>query len=273
MELAPHRWLRAAGLLGLLCLASPRSPLVAQLLTSSDTVPAKLLQVDGFHLGARGGLALAALVVMPFDEEVREVFRGSAQGQPMLGATASTFGQLGGAVVPLLGGGLWVAGKALGQETLTDVTGQALEGIMAAAAVTYLAKTLVGRERPTDREGGQWSYNLGRGFSDSHFRAFPSGHTAQAFALATVLSREMEDHGVAAVHYVRPLLFGAATVTGLSRIYHDRHWASDVLLGAMVGNMAGRLTQGHHTFGLPGTPILERSEDGGLAVGMQLRLP
>jgi len=162
-------------------------------------------------------------------------------------------------------------GKAIGSETLTEVSGRSLQGILAAAAVTYLGKTLVGRERPTDREDAQWSYALGRGFSDSHFRTFPSGHTAQAFALATVLSQEMDDHGFGG--YWKPVLFGAATLTGLSRVYHDRHWASDVLLGALVGNVAGRLVEAHGGWGVSGAPIVRRVDDGSMAVGVRLQLP
>jgi membrane-associated phospholipid phosphatase len=32
---------------------------------------------------------------------------------------------------------------------------------------------------------------------------------------------------------------GGATLVGLSRIYHDAHWASDVALGAAIGTFGG----------------------------------
>jgi len=63
--------------------------------------------------------------------------------------------------------------------------------------------------------------------------SFPSGHTASAFAMATVL----QDHfgwkaGVPA--------YLAAAWVGASRIQDDRHFVSDVVAGAVVGLTAGR---------------------------------
>jgi membrane-associated phospholipid phosphatase len=34
-------------------------------------------------------------------------------------------------------------------------------------------------------------------------------------------------------------MYGAATLTGVSRIYNNQHWASDVLAGAAVGTISG----------------------------------
>lgn len=68
----------------------------------------------------------------------------------------------------------------------------------------------------------------------SRGHSFPSGHASGVAAIALFVAY------VASRHRVRPLVFGiAATVlvlmVGLSRIYLDRHWASDVLGGWVVG--------------------------------------
>jgi membrane-associated phospholipid phosphatase len=55
--------------------------------------------------------------------------------------------------------------------------------------------------------------------------SFPSAHTSQAFAVATVLNDRF-DQPVGAIAYT---LAGAV---GLSRIVLDKHWASDVVAGA-----------------------------------------
>ncbi len=39
--------------------------------------------------------------------------------------------------------------------------------------------------------------------------------------------------------YVAPVLYGGATLVGLSRMYHNKHWASDVVLGAAIGTFSG----------------------------------
>jgi membrane-associated phospholipid phosphatase len=64
-------------------------------------------------------------------------------------------------------------------------------------------------------------------------RSLPSGHASTSFATATVLQ----------THYGWKLGLPAyllATYTGVSRIYENQHWASDVVLGAAVGIASGR---------------------------------
>lgn len=63
--------------------------------------------------------------------------------------------------------------------------------------------------------------------------SFPSGHTAGSFAAATALS----------LFYPRqaPLLLGAATGVGTSRVYLGHHFPSDVVAGAGLGSALGAL--------------------------------
>ena len=56
--------------------------------------------------------------------------------------------------------------------------------------------------------------------------AFPSSHTANAFAVATVIARRWRKAAVP--------VFLLAAVVGWSRIYLNRHWASDALGGALL---------------------------------------
>lgn len=57
--------------------------------------------------------------------------------------------------------------------------------------------------------------------------AFPSSHTANAFAVAFVLARRWRK--------LWPAFFALALTVAWSRIYLDRHWLSDVVAGAVVG--------------------------------------
>lgn len=68
----------------------------------------------------------------------------------------------------------------------------------------------------------------------SAYNAFPSGHTATAFMAATMLNKE---YG----HLSPWVGFGSytlATATGVMRIANNRHWLSDVMVGAGVGVIA-----------------------------------
>lgn len=65
----------------------------------------------------------------------------------------------------------------------------------------------------------------------SDFRSFPSTHTTIAFASATFLHEEYKDqsiwYGVAG--------YSIATLAGVLRMMNNRHWMSDVLVGAGLG--------------------------------------
>ena len=42
-------------------------------------------------------------------------------------------------------------------------------------------------------------------------------------------------------------MFGGATMIGISRMYNNRHWASDVMMGAAIGTFAGnKVVRDHH---------------------------
>lgn len=74
--------------------------------------------------------------------------------------------------------------------------------------------------------------------------SFPSGHTATAFAAATMLHKE---YGEASPWY-SIAGYGAATITGISRILNNRHWISDVIAGAGIGIISMEL--GYYLTGL-----------------------
>jgi membrane-associated phospholipid phosphatase len=49
-------------------------------------------------------------------------------------------------------------------------------------------------------------------------------------------------------------MYGGAALVGLSRMYNNRHWASDVITGAAIGTFAGtKVVRYHHTH--PGNRI------------------
>lgn len=67
--------------------------------------------------------------------------------------------------------------------------------------------------------------------------SFPSGHTTAAFVGAHVMYKEFKDSNtwIAFSGYVM------ATMVGIARIIHNKHWVSDVLAGAGLGILATEL--------------------------------
>lgn len=62
--------------------------------------------------------------------------------------------------------------------------------------------------------------------------SFPSGHTAVAFSTATIIG-DAYNCGI--------ITYPLAGLVGLARIYKEKHWASDVYFGAVLGLLIGRL--------------------------------
>lgn len=71
---------------------------------------------------------------------------------------------------------------------------------------------------------------------DGSSNAFPSGHTAEAFASAEFLSQE---YGSRSIAY--PISgYAAAVATAYYRMYNNKHWLSDVVAGAGIGFLSTR---------------------------------
>lgn len=79
-------------------------------------------------------------------------------------------------------------------------------------------------------------YNSFDGVSGKHLnRSFPSSHTSTAFATATIFANVYKDK-----KWVPPFAYGMATLVGLSRVYDNAHWSSDVMAGAAVGFLSAK---------------------------------
>lgn len=101
---------------------------------------------------------------------------------------------------------------------------------VASGLVTAAAKEAFGRVRPNSDQGPNHFFKSGN-------KSFWSGHTAQVFTLATVIS-EMYKEDYPIVPYVA---YGLASITMYARVHSDSHWASDVIIGAVAGHLITKL--------------------------------
>lgn len=93
--------------------------------------------------------------------------------------------------------------------------------------------------------------------------SFPSGHTAQAFAAATFMVKE---YGHKSIWYSISAYTVAASV-GTLRVLNNRHWVSDVLVGAGIGILSTNLVYLTHQYrwgkkGSRGQTLIVPSFDG-----------
>src|SRR5204862_459002 len=67
-----------------------------------------------------------------------------------------------------------------------------------------------------------------------HDQSFPSGHTTQAFTVASVISAHYDSPWIGAMAYT------VASLVGYARHEHQAHWPSDIVAGAAIGIGVGR---------------------------------
>ena len=154
----------------------------------------------------------------------------------------------------IIGGGLYAAGKLTNHPDLSDLGWHGTEAVLVASGVTSLLKGVLGRSRPyVHSDTTPRDFGFLRGFGrnkttlrddgkptqSGDFQSFPSGHTTTAFAAAAAVTSEMRRMHPGSVIFVAPVLYGGATLVGMSRMYHNNHWASDVALGAAIGTFSG----------------------------------
>jgi membrane-associated phospholipid phosphatase len=96
-----------------------------------------------------------------------------------------------------------------------------------AGAIVLTMKSIIGRARPLTNEG-RASYTPFT-LMDYDHHSLPGGHTATAFVISTVLSRNVRPM------WLKVLVYVPAVLTAYSRIYQDQHWTSDCLLGGAIG--------------------------------------
>jgi hypothetical protein len=106
-------------------------------------------------------------------------------------------------------------------------------GMINTAIVTYAFKWGFARQRPYVSGKDDWHF-----FEIDEDRAsFFSGHSSASFTLASIFALQNQDRT-----WVKWVAYGSATAISLSRIVIDKHWTSDVLLGAAVGYGIGHFT-------------------------------
>jgi len=110
----------------------------------------------------------------------------------------------------------------------------ATTAILINAFLVNTVKLMMNRTRPPQNVGpaADESFNP---FEDNNLHdSFYSGHTSTAFAVATVFAKEYREY-----KWAPYLAYGLASSAGISRIYLQKHWLSDVAAGALIGYYIG----------------------------------
>jgi membrane-associated phospholipid phosphatase len=197
-----------------------------------------------------GGVVVATLIARPFDDHYAARLQDSStQANRRLQGLATFVREVATPGSYVIGGTMYVVGRLSKEDRLADLGWHGTEALIVGELVAGVIKGTAGRQRPHVRPRDPNSFQLFRGFSrEDKYRSFPSGHTTSAFAAAAAVTSESARWWPNTRWVIGPVLFTGAALTGVSRMYNNRHWASDVLVGAGIGTFAGlKVVRYHHS--------------------------
>jgi hypothetical protein len=211
------------------------------------TSPLRMNSHDALYLGGAATITgILFIVDQKLDDEVKP-FNEKSQFSNATSPIVTEFGGKYGIAGSLLFGGYsLVAGDKKAQETSILLA----NAIITSGVWSRIGKLALGRERPSaaysysQEPGGRWHGPLQqfhKGGSVTQYDAFPSGHMATAFAIATVFAEQYTDHKIIPV-----IAYSAASIIGLTRMIEHTHWASDVFAGSVLGYVCAQQVISHH---------------------------
>ncbi len=219
---------------------------VAQLSAQSASNPDSLKKAgkplfthdDGLLALGFAGLTVA---MFPADKWVANRLRSPSAGEnQFIGHTTTGFEVIADPGSIVMGTAAYLIGRFSSHRQLEDVGLHTTEAIVLGSGVTMLLKDVLGRSRPfVTNSTDPRDFKFGKGFGNGDRQSFPSGHTTAAFAAAASVTSEMHRLYPNSTYLVGGVMYGSAAMVGLARMYHNKHWASDVLLGAGVGTFSG----------------------------------
>src|SRR6266480_1154095 len=145
-------------------------------------------------------------------------------------------------VAALVGGagGMWVMGHVSHNQHWSETGFLAGEAALNSLVAVEGLKYSLRRERPYQGNGSG-------SFFQSGGTSFPSEHAAAAWSVAGVIAHEYPGP------FTKILAYGLASLVDISRVRAQQHFPSDVVVGAVIGNLvAQNIYSRHHDSGLGG---------------------
>ena len=233
----PHLKSRLHAGMSVLLLATALQPIGAQADSMQSSMP--LFTSGDAVLG--GAVVVSALFARRLDERLSlRIQDSSTQANARLRLISGLARTTAAPGALIIGASMYAVGRLTKEQHLAALGLHGTEALMIGELVGRVMKGVIGRQRPYVLPQNSHSYGFLRGFGGGdEYRSFPSGHTTAAFAAAAAITSETSGWWPGTRWVIGPVLYSGATLTGLSRMYDNRHWASDVIVGAGIGTLAG----------------------------------
>jgi hypothetical protein len=194
----------------------------------------KAIWTAPFHLHGRDarylaplGLGAAALIATDqrTGDEIAESTR-PLNASRIISYAGSSYG------VAAVAATFYLAGRAGHNDRARETGILGAEALIDSGIVVTVVKEITQRTRPS---GGKSRSDFFDGGS-----SFPSGHSIEAWSLATIIANEYHDHAA-----VQIAAYGIASAVSVARFTGRNHYLSDVLVGSALGYGIGRYV--YHT--------------------------
>jgi membrane-associated phospholipid phosphatase len=230
-----------ASALAVIALLHAATPAMAQTQAQRDSARGPKTLFTWRDAALAGGFTVLTVAMFPVDQRLAAHLQNhGAQTNHFFKNASHGFEYMADPGSIVIGVGMYGVGRLARWQNVADLGLHGLEAVALSGAITNVIKDVAGRARPYFTEDTLASnFKFGRGFGNGNFQSFPSGHTTAAFAAASAVTSESQRWWPPGIWIVAPAMYGGATLVGLSRMYNNKHWASDVVLGAGIGTFSG----------------------------------
>ena len=196
----------------------------------------KAIWTSPFHLQARDGrwlapLGLGTAALIATDRET-----GDEIGESHRQLNASRIVSYAGSSysVASAAAAFYIFGRAKHDERARETGVLGAEALVDSTIVVTALKEITQRRRPTAAKGRSDFFDGGS--------SFPSGHSIEAWSLATVIANEYHESRL-----IQISAYGIASAVSVARFTGRNHYLSDVLVGSAMGYGIGRYVyHAHH---------------------------
>ncbi len=217
--------------------------------------PVDTTRVSTKPLFVKGDAFVAAAFIVgtiaaaPLDKYFAEKLRRDTAGLHRIRDRSADFFRWMGTPGPyVIGPTMYAIGRVAGNKEMADLGLHGTEALVVGTAFVTLGKGLAGRARPFKDPDNPRNFKLNRGWKHEEYRSFPSGHSLGGFAAAAAVTAETARWWPKTRWVIGPAMYGGASLIAVSRMYHNKHWASDVIMGAGIGTFAGlKVVRYHHS--------------------------